>query len=469
MWILLRGARWKEMNGRMSRTLVTRSTALLLAAGVIFVAIINCNLFSSIETNKLEQTSIPVDTQNDTMPISQASPTSFGSSETSAVGNTPAASTPTPRKNTSQPTPNPTITPSVEPAPEKLLPVLKAGEPVTITFIRMVTSESGWGVGTTWGNVDHILRTNDGGESWWDVSPPDPGPVEGGVIRAEVYVLDNESAWVGYEPYETIWFTKDGGKTWGESGIDTPGYIGARFWFADQDHGWLMIFIDAGMSHVYTVLFKTATGGTNWENIVSPSDNDELQSFSKTGMVFIDESTGWVTRDSGGVKPGAFVDVTLDGGNTWKSLNLPPPRVNPNKFDQEYCRMHSPTLFSEVSGALIVACLSYEGDEMTETAYQFSTSDGGKNWQRLEYPGGDLYFVDRQTAFALGREIYRTQDGGLSWEQIKRVDWDGQFSIVNEQQAWAVAREGAAIALVRTQDGCRTWELMEPQAAASGD
>ena len=131
--------------------------------------------------------------------------------------------------------------------------------------------------------------------------------------------------------------------------------------------------------------------------------------------------------------------------------------------------MHSPTLFSEFSGALVVACLSYEGDEMTETAYQFSTSDGGKNWKRLEYPGGDLYFVDRQTAFALGREIYRTQDGGLSWEQIKRVDWDGQFSFVNEQQAWVVAREGAAIALVRTQDGCRTWELMEPQAAASGD
>ena len=457
------------MNGRMNRTLVTRHPALLLAAGVFICAIISCNLYSSIETNKPEQTSIPVDTQNDTIPISQASPTSFGSSETSAVGNTPATSTPTPRKSTSQPTPNPTITPSVELAPEKLLQALRAGEPVTITFIRMVTSESGWGVGNIEGTSDYILRTNDGGESWWDVSPPEAGSAEGGVIRAEVFALDNNRAWVSYEPYETIWFTKDGGKTWGESDTNTPGYIGARFWFADQDHGWLMIFIDAGMSHVYTALFRTTTGDRNWENIVSPSENDELQSFNKTGMVFIDESTGWVTRDSGGVKPGAFVDVTLDGGISWKSINLPPPEENPNKFEQEYCRMHSPTLFSEFSGALVVACLSYEGDEMTETAYQFSTSDGGKNWKRLEYPGGDLYFVDRQTAFALGREIYRTQDGGLSWEQIKRVDWDGQFSFVNEQQAWVVAREGAAIALVRTQDGCRTWELMEPQAAASGD
>jgi photosystem II stability/assembly factor-like uncharacterized protein len=223
------------------------------------------------------------------------------------------------------------------------------------------------------------------------------------------------------------------------------------------------------MSHVYTALFRTATGGTNWENIVSPSDNDDLQSFRKTGMVFIDESTGWVTRDSGGVKPGAFVDVTMDGGNSWKSLNLPPPEENPNKFDHEYCRMHSPTLFSEVSGALIVTCLSHDGEEMIETDYQFSTSDGGYNWKRLEYPGGDLYFVDQRSAFAIGREIYQTKDGGFSWEQIKRVEWDGQISFVNEQQAWAVARIGTETALVKTRDGCKTWELMEPQAAANGD
>ena len=131
--------------------------------------------------------------------------------------------------------------------------------------------------------------------------------------------------------------------------------------------------------------------------------------------------------------------------------------------------MHSPTLFSEVSGMLIVACLSYEGEETTETAYLFSTSDGGKNWERLDYPGGHLHFIDEQIAYALGREIFQTQDGVLSWEQIKRVEWDGQFSFVNEQQAWAVARKGAAIALVKTEDGGRTWDLLEPKVSAGGD
>ena len=456
------------MNRRMSRTLVTRPVILCLAAGVIFCTIINCNLFSSIATISPKQTSIPVDTQSDAVPTIPTSPESYEPDETFTVGTLPT-SIPTPRKSTSQPTPIQPLTPLGERAPEELLNTVRAGEPVTITFIHMVTSESGWGVGNTGGTSGRILRTDDGGESWWDVSPPEAGPVEGEVKRAEIFVLDNNTAWVGYEPYETIWFTKDGGKTWGESGTDTAGYGGAKFWFADQDLGWLMIFIDAGMSHVYTELFRTTTGGKNWENIVNPSDNEDLQAFNKTGMVFIDGYTGWVTRDSGGVKPGAFVDVTLDGGITWQSLNLPPPEENPNKFDQEYCRMHSPSLFSEVSGVLIVACISYEGEEMTETAYQFSTSDGGKIWERLDYPGGHLHFIDEQIAYALGREIFRTQDGGLTWEQIKRVEWDGQFSFVDERQAWAVARKGAAIALVKTQDGCRTWEQLEPAVAASGD
>jgi len=317
--------------------------------------------------------------------------------------------------------------------------------------------------------MDRIFRTNDGGESWWDITPPEAGPAEGEVKRAEAFFLDNDSAWAAYEPYETIWFTKDGGKTWGKSVTDYSGTVGAMFWFADQDHGWLMIFIDAGMSHVYTAIFRTTTGGTNWKKIVDPIDNDELQSFNKTGMFFIDGNTGWVTRDSGGVKPGAFVDATLDGGVTWQSLNLPEPEEMPDKFDQEYCRMHSPTLFSEAHGALVVDCTSYQGDVKIVSAFMFTTRDGSQSWERVDYPGGHLHFINRRTAFALGREIYRTQDGGLSWEQVKQVEWDGQFSFVNEQQAWSVARRGEAIALVKTQDGCRTWELLEPEVVASGD
>jgi photosystem II stability/assembly factor-like uncharacterized protein len=42
------------------------------------------------------------------------------------------------------------------------------------------------------------------------------------------------------------------------------------------------------------------------------------------------------------------------------------------------------------------------------------------------------------------------------------VDWLGQFSFVDEMRGWAVARSADASALVRTTDGGRTWELLEP-------
>jgi len=50
----------------------------------------------------------------------------------------------------------------------------------------------------------------------------------------------------------------------------------------------------------------------------------------------------------------------------------------------------------------------------------------------------------------------------LSWVKIKTVNWDGQFSFVNQKFGWAVAIANDSIALVFTQDGGRTWQLIEP-------
>ena len=42
------------------------------------------------------------------------------------------------------------------------------------------------------------------------------------------------------------------------------------------------------------------------------------------------------------------------------------------------------------------------------------------------------------------------------------MDWEGQFSFVDAMAGWAVARSVDESALVRTLDGGRTWELLEP-------
>ncbi|MGH2620113.1 MAG: hypothetical protein ACRDHG_06020, partial [Anaerolineales bacterium] len=81
------------------------------------------------------------------------------------------------------------------------------------------------------------------------------------------------------------------------------------------------------------------------------------------------------------------------------------------------------------------------------------------------YPGGTLWLSGPRTALALGQKIYKTDDAGQTWEFIKTVQWDGQFSFVNDQVGWAVARTGEAIALVTTTDGANNWHLLKPTVA----
>jgi photosystem II stability/assembly factor-like uncharacterized protein len=227
-----------------------------------------------------------------------------------------------------------------------------------------------------------------------------------------------------------------------------------------------MSVLDAGMGHVYVALFRTADGGASWEILVDPHTSTDLQACGKTGMAFRTDQTGWVTFDCGGRYDIPFLDRTADGGSTWGTLELPPPEADPDLYGQgAACWPHSPTLFEPGVGVLALECARWDGDTRSTEAYLYSTSDGGVSWETGPYPGGKLTLIDRDTGWALGRQIHRTTDGGRSWTLVKEVNWDGQFSFLNGELGWAVARAEEKIALVKTTDGCRTWDEIAPQVA----
>ena len=360
--------------------------------------------------------------------------------------------------------------PATSPPPidyEHAIPHLDAGTAIEITKITMVDSQQGWAIAQANDSSDHILRTNDGGESWWDVTPPETAPTGDSHLQAAGFFLNSDHAWVSFSSYEIVWRTSDAGITWQPARTEYTGNLGVDFYFADETYGWVMKYIDAGMSHVYSSMSRTTSGGAYWETVFDPYTSSDLQSFTKTGMVFIDADVGWVTRDSYGVQPGAFVDVTSDGGSSWKEVPLPPPPDEPNKFTDEYCAMYNPHLFSRSNGALIVRCTTYDNNNnKVLTDYLFSTSDSGQTWSRYDYPGGELQFIDEDVAYALDREIYRSRDAGITWSQVKDVNWTGQFSFVGENLAWVVARSGEEIALVKTTDGCASFTEIKPELVA---
>jgi photosystem II stability/assembly factor-like uncharacterized protein len=392
----------------------------------------------------------------------------------------PASATATPAGTATELIPPTTIasTPTLAgPALAHLVP----GQKIDITFIHMVDVNQGWGIGGLNKASDHVFFTKDGGQTWRDVTPPQPHAGAGASITALGYFPNAITARVAYgppadsggvPPFIQVWTTNDSGATWTYGSIDTSGVSGEAFSpyylnFADSQHGWLMVYLGAGMMHAYVALFQTTDGGATWTDILDPSTVNDIQSFPKTGMVFVDPLTGWLTRDAQGVDPTPHIFRTADGGVTWTRLDLPAPGDVPNLYDSYSCSSYSPNAFSALSVTIAMKCLDNDTFKI-EKDYAYFTSDGGITWKTYPLPadytlGEGLYFFTPQNGLALGRKIYKTSDGGQTWKFIQQVSWDGQFSFVSMQFGWAhVYNDQGETALVKTVNGGGTWTMLHP-------
>lgn len=338
---------------------------------------------------------------------------------------------------------------------------------MVITYLHRTSLTEGWAIGGDGDLSDRILRTDDGGDTWQDVTPPEPEATSDEPPKsASAYFLNSDLAWVTYTGQTTVWATSDAGASWQSGQTKYPGTLASMISFADPTHGWLMRSLELGVGHEYVSLSRTTNGGVTWEGLVDPYTSADLQSCGKTAMVFFDERTGWVTYDCGGLYAIPFLDWTVDGGSTWHTVELPPPAGKPDLFDASLaCDTDGPALFSPISGALVVTCRR-SGEPAESDVFLYTTRDQGLNWLASPYPGGRLHMFNVDEGLALGREIYRTRDGGKSWTKIKTVEWDGQFSFVDDTAGWAVARSGDEIALVATTDGGRSWRQLAPIVAA---
>jgi len=385
--------------------------------------------------------------------------------------------------NQGPPTPVP-ATPSLQ---GPVIPHLAAGQKFDMMSIHMVEANQGWGIGGTAQARDHVFRTETGGQTWRDVTPPQPAPTtEEDAVAALGFFADASNGWVVYEPaypdtfpsYLLAWSTHDGGASWTYGVIYSTGVPAMSFspWyldFSDNQHGWLLVYLGGGMNHAYVALYSTADGGATWTDILDPGTENGIQSFTKTGMIFVDAHTGWLTRDSQGVDDSPHVFLTQDGGITWTRNDLPAPSGTTGWFDNNFCGTFSPVAFSAQSVLLAMKCLDADTYKV-EHDYLYSTEDGGQTWQSAplppdfkvsDPPSGGLYFPNAKTGLALGRVIYRTDNGGKSWSLVKLVTWDGWFTFLDLTTGWAVAGNAGQIALVRTVDGGRTWQEIQPVLA----
>jgi photosystem II stability/assembly factor-like uncharacterized protein len=439
----------------------------LICFGLVFL--VGCNIPGPEPTQEIDVVTSTVETDSeagtDVVPTETVNP-----KPTATSTSEPTASPPEPVPPKAK-TPDPKNFPTPQP--------LLSGDPVTITQIRMFDLNTGWATGFQNNSGAHVFTTEDGGTTWIDRTPPEQiADASEENESAWAHFSDPQTAWVIYAPQRTpppisppvIWRTTDGGLSWKPSPpLDLGGmedfFTPEGFAAQGVENGWLLVHVGAGMSHDYSFLFATCDGGSTWERIVDPYGIG-IQSLHNTGLAFADESFGWVTKDNLGIKPGAFFEQTIDGGATWEQVFLPAPPELDWFNETSLCKTSSPNFTVDRIGALIVKCRLPEDIQKGTSwslTYIYTTSDRGETWEfvRLPSPVERLVFLDKDIGWALGRDHYQTTDGGVTWEMGKTVNWDGEFSFIDQQNGWAVVRNEDQIALVVTDDGGDSWQIIE--------
>jgi photosystem II stability/assembly factor-like uncharacterized protein len=460
---------------------MSRKWILTLCFAMLVVALMGCAAKKS-STPVTRTTTLPVAQPVPTEPPAQI-PTVAPTAVPEPTNTIEVVALPEP---TNTPAPLPATEPPIPPPAEYTGPVIahfESGQSLTITSIRMQGAANGWAIGGWGEGSDHVLITADGGQSWRDVTPPEPAPTEGNLAALGSFA-DAGTGWVIYHSQNemvipasaVVWRTQDGGQTWQSSWpLDIQG-LNEIFWpsdlvFADAQNGWLLAHVGAGMSHDYVALFRTQDGGQSWARLIDPYGDSGIQVCQKTGLVFPSAQNGWLTGDCGGVMAGAFLFQTTDGGQTWQPVTLPAPVDAPRLFSDSgpLCSTQSPVFSSPQAGKLIVRCMDTTVDPYVTSYYLYTTSDGGASWIQASSPAGTLAFEAGDTGWALSRDLFHTTDGGRTWTKVKTVNWDGQFSFVSDTLGWAVARAetdtGTRIALVQTTDGGQTWTIIHPVIA----
>ena len=173
-----------------------------------------------------------------------------------------------------------------------------------------------------------------------------------------------------------------------------------------------------------------------------------------------------MTKDNLGVMPGAFIEQTHDGGQTWEQAFLPEPHELDWFNESSLCETSQPTFTNEQDGLVIVRCRlpgDIQKDIDWSITYIYRTHDRAETWGYTQLPTtvDRLVFLDEDLGWALGRDHYRTTDGGITWELVKTVFWDGDFSYGDPIYGWAVAQNEGEIALVVTKDAGQTWLIIE--------
>ena len=364
---------------------------------------------------------------------------------------------------------SPTATPSASPTPEPSVGPYPLMAPTTFT---MVSVSTGWAAGS---GTDRILRTSDGGADWNDVTPR--GARLG---NWTTFFLDANNAWLAssLQPGSPtsdfsveIYRTSDGGRNWSRTGTSVAGWgFPGAIDFVDRQHGWLLMKQDGTLQTPGSdmlAIYGTADGGASWSKL-SETDTSGLAGHlplacSKTNLVFVSATTGWI-QGGCGAGGGYFLYVTRDGGRNWAGVSLRIPQQGTSTCD---CSIESLRFWDSQHGALVLNG-AYQDARGYAQNFLYTTTDGGRSWQLGPLLPGNafsVFFLDATHGWTLDAKantILFSGDGGQHWSIAGTIPSNSNgvvrdFQFVTAQVGWVLGADSRGLPILKTVDGGQTW------------
>lgn len=365
---------------------------------------------------------------------------------------TSEALSPTVSVATAMAAPSPTPPPPMVPHPE-------------VVSLDMLDQANGWAIGDK-----NVLRTSDGGASWYNVTPPGVSAlVSTQGEPAACYFLDPQTGWVdvpGADPTTsgTFYRTTDGGATWASSAVPFgSGWIK----FLDPRVGWDLTGLSSSMSGHAVAVFTTADGGVTWSRVfvndptIAGHTNTLPLSGYKNGITALDNRRAWVTG-SEEVSDFAYLYDSQDGGHTWKRQNL----ALPSAYAGGAISTSVPSFFGTAEGVLPVVMMAE-----TNGVVFYVSHDAGQTWTASHpVPEGGFVSVASAADFFVwdgSRSLNVSHDAGATWSVLTaNVDLKStlQFiQFVDAKTGWALTQDpNSHHSLYKTINGGATWRALLP-------
>jgi photosystem II stability/assembly factor-like uncharacterized protein len=216
------------------------------------------------------------------------------------------------------------------------------------------------------------------------------------------------------------------------------------------------IFVYCITGSYFLSCHKEAVTPDPWQSITVA--NAPISSMEE--VHFSSAQVGWICGGIDKALTGNHVLLkTVDGGNSWRSINLASLRVS--KFITLY----------PVSDSVLYACgpdISAGGFSSPRVIYK--SADGGEKWRKLantNFVSGSraLHFFDEQTGLSADNTIQKTKDGGQTWRTVFDNGLTGldKMQCFNSGTGYAAGGYGTDLThdtgiLLKTTDRGETWQ-----------